>query len=86
MKYSPPVFLTWSCLNSSQLLRANVSLSSDQHTEKANVCVRNGRGDISFRLCQLPFASLETIGAGVRDRGSMVYLEPFHLYQGYSMG
>lgn len=33
-----PNSLTWSLLNSSQLLRAKVSLSSDQHTEKANVC------------------------------------------------
>lgn len=47
------VLLTWSCLNSSQLLRTNASLLSDQHTEKANVCVRKGRGEISFSLCQL---------------------------------
>ena len=33
-----PNSLTWSLLNSSQLLRAKVSLSSDQHTEKVNVC------------------------------------------------
>lgn len=33
-----PSSLTWSVLNSSQLLRTKVSLSSDQRTEKANVC------------------------------------------------
>lgn len=80
------MLLTWSCLNSSQLLRTNASLLSDQHTEKANVCVRKVEATSPSVFASSPCASLETVGAGVRYQGSVVYLESVHLHQGYSVG
>lgn len=45
-KSDHPGSLTWSLLNSSQLLRRKVLLSSDQRTEKANVCWRKCCGHL----------------------------------------
>lgn len=73
------MLLTWSCLNSSQLLRTDESLSSDQRTEKANVCARKG----PLRLCHPPFCLL---GQERRTRPAVwSYLESLHLHQGYRM-
>lgn len=63
------VLLTWSCLNSSQLLRTDESLSSDQRTEKANVCAR--KGAISPQTLS---PTLLPLGAGEEDGSCRVVL------------
>lgn len=70
-----PSSLTWSVLNSSQLLRTKVLLSSDQCTEKANVCWEKGWGRLGEAGPEIPSFFL---GAG-RDPARS-YLKPCCLH------
>lgn len=78
-----PGSLTWSLLNSSHLLRTKVLLSSDQHTEKVNICLEESLGAsgrdwaLNFFPPSLPPYFL------LRSTGTSTYLELLYLHQSY---